>query len=81
VAEGASLESLYTGNCIEGSNPSVSAKRKKLINLMGFFYLHECLRILRCDWSQIYSHYRHSNMVISSRNGLMNKSETVSLST
>ncbi len=25
MVEGASLESLYTGNCIEGSNPSVSA--------------------------------------------------------
>jgi hypothetical protein len=26
VVEGASLESLYTGNCIEGSNPPVSAR-------------------------------------------------------
>jgi hypothetical protein len=25
VAEGARLESVYTGNCIEGSNPSLSA--------------------------------------------------------
>ena len=25
VVEGARLESVYTGNCIEGSNPSVSA--------------------------------------------------------
>ena len=27
MVERASLESLYTGNCIEGSNPSVSAER------------------------------------------------------
>ena len=27
MAEGAALEMLYTGNCIEGSNPSSSASR------------------------------------------------------
>ena len=37
VAEGASLESLYTGNCIEGSNPSVSAKAKSSDMIVAFF--------------------------------------------
>ena len=29
MVEGARLESVYTGNCIKGSNPLVSAKRTK----------------------------------------------------
>ena len=39
MAEGATLERLYTGNCIESSNLSVSAKEKTLerLVLQGFF--------------------------------------------
>jgi hypothetical protein len=33
VVEGARLESVYTGNCIEGSNPSVSASKLIACNL------------------------------------------------
>ncbi len=31
MVEGARLESVYTGNCIKGSNPLVSAKLSSLI--------------------------------------------------
>jgi hypothetical protein len=40
VVEGARLESVYTGNRIEGSNPSVSADEKNSApTLVGAFYL------------------------------------------
>ena len=45
MVEGARLESVYTGNCIEGSNPSVSAehgestKCLQMINSEGIFKL------------------------------------------
>ena len=37
MVEGARLESVYTGNRIEGSNPSVSAKQINAQPLAGFF--------------------------------------------
>src|SRR5687767_5007003 len=45
VVEGARLESVYTGNRIEGSNPSVSAKIKKAfksLDLKAFFVRSLC---------------------------------------
>ena len=43
MVEGARLESVYTGNCIEGSNPSLSASLRSRAYrdpsvLMGFAY-------------------------------------------
>ncbi len=45
-AEGARLESVYTRKCIEGSNPSLTAKfkEKAWIRVQAFF-LHGALRI------------------------------------
>ena len=43
VVEGARLESVYTGNRIEGSNPSVSAGKLKAFrsrNLKAFFLIN-----------------------------------------
>ena len=37
MVEGASLESLYVGNCIEGSNPFLSASSIKKPTVVGFF--------------------------------------------
>ena len=39
MVEGARLESVYTGNCIEGSNPFLSATRlnEKNLTKSGFF--------------------------------------------
>ena len=37
VAEGARLESVYTREGIEGSNPSLSAKKTNFRNEIGFF--------------------------------------------
>jgi hypothetical protein len=45
VVEGARLESVYTGNRIEGSNPSVSA----------FFYTYFELEAMKCLLSSINS--------------------------
>ena len=43
MVEGARLESVYTGNRIEGSNPSVSAKRNKCFRRRRrHFYLVAC---------------------------------------
>ena len=45
VVEGARLESVYTGNCIEGSNPSVSAMYYVYIlqSLKDFsYYIGQC---------------------------------------
>jgi hypothetical protein len=36
VVEGARLESVYTGNRIEGSNPSVSAFARRSFSIGGF---------------------------------------------
>ena len=46
MAEGARLESVYTRKCIEGSNPSLTAKfkEKAWIRVQAFF-LHGALRI------------------------------------
>lgn len=33
MVEGARLESVYTGNCIKGSNPFLSARRDTGVNL------------------------------------------------
>jgi hypothetical protein len=35
VVEGARLESVYTGNCIEGSNPSLSAIKNQKLETVG----------------------------------------------
>ena len=47
MVEGARLESVYTGNCIEGSNPSVSALTSivltKEVFLCELFYLMICI--------------------------------------
>ena len=38
MAEGARLELVFTGNCNEGSNPSLSAKEKPInTDVLGFF--------------------------------------------
>jgi hypothetical protein len=44
VVEGARLESVYTGNCIAGSNPALSAKpnHSPMSFLMGIFILWGC---------------------------------------
>jgi putative endonuclease len=40
VVEGARLESVYAGNCIEGSNPFLSANRKAMKNGDSTFYVY-----------------------------------------
>tara|TARA_A100000164_G_scaffold320222_1_gene302274 strand:- start:65 stop:274 length:210 start_codon:yes stop_codon:yes gene_type:complete len=50
VVEGARLESVYIGNCIEGSNPSLSAIKKGL-----FIYIYFANKVLlRKDKSAIF---------------------------
>ncbi len=39
VVEGARLESVYTGNCIEGSNPFLSAEYSRNNKMLRFFIL------------------------------------------
>ena len=46
VVEGASLESLYMGNCIEGSNPFLSANKLMLPEREAFL-------VLRWLWNSI----------------------------
>ena len=48
MVEGARLESVYTGNRIEGSNPSVSANVKITcpLQLQGHFYFGVLQRVL-----------------------------------
>ena len=38
VVEGARLESVYTGNCIKGSNPLVSALTRAVFCSIGFYF-------------------------------------------
>ena len=49
VVEGASLESLYTGNCIEGSNPPVSARIEMKSGFWSDFLFADFLRD-SIDW-------------------------------
>ena len=46
MVEGASLESLYVGNCIEGSNPFLSASSIKKPTVVGFFISQSQARAL-----------------------------------
>ena len=44
MVEGARLESVYTGNRIEGSNPSLSAKYRSPYVPTNLKYLHKTLK-------------------------------------
>ncbi len=65
MAEGARLESVYTRKCIEGSNPSLTAKfkEKAWIRVQAFF-LHGALRI--SPLSNRDSHFRRLSTSLTS---------------
>ena len=45
MVEGARLESVYTGNCIKGSNPFLSARKNGLTNKVKRFFVVSVLHL------------------------------------
>ena len=52
MVEGARLESVYTGNCIEGSNPSLSARLSSNQGVLDLLFLKRSHRRVSSVWCQ-----------------------------